>query len=281
MRSEHIIVSFLKRNQLFIISIFLALFSLHLALTDKKEVERGFILKEILSVTVTPMQKAVLAAEDGVRSVWHGYINLIGAQQENDSLKNAILALQQENNRLKEEVNLNGRLKTLLEYRDSLPYNTVAASVIGLHNENWTHTVTINKGKDDGIVKELAVISPVGVAGRIIEVNSRTSKVLLNTDIRSNVDVLVQRSRIKGVAEGTGTDGLTLKYVRQIDDVQVGDEVITSGLSGVFPKGLIVGEVSKVEKGNDSFFKHIEVRPKMDIRKLEELLVVTDTDFNE
>lgn len=274
---ERTIVSYLKRHQLILLSALLALFSLHLALTEKKEVTRGVILREVLSFTVTPVQQVILGAHDAVTGVWTDYINLVWVREENDTLKNTLLAVQNENSRLKEEIMLNGRLKEILDYRDSAPFKTMAASIVGVSVEWWTRTVIINKGYADGIARDMAVVSPAGVVGRVINVNRHTSSVLLDTDTRSDIDVIVSSTRVKGVAEGNGTDGLTLKYIRQIDNVQVGDKVITSGLSGVFPKGLAVGEVTRIEKGKDNFFKYLEVRPEVDFQRLEEVLVVTDT----
>ena len=145
--------------------------------------------------------------------------------------------------------------------------------------ERWTRTVMIDKGSSGGIEKDHGAIASGGVVGRIIEVNAGSSRVLLTTDLRSNIDVIIERSRVKGVVEGNGTDGLVMKYVRQVDEVQVGDQVITSGLSGVFPKGLVVGEVTRVEKSGDNFFKHVEVRPAVDLGKLEEVLVLRERFF--
>lgn len=281
MRTERNIYSFLRKNHLTIISLILALFSLHLALTGKRDFERGYLLKEIFSYTLVPVGNVVLSAEDAVKGVWSDYIALIDVREDNEALTKTVLALKDENNRLREEIRLNERLRALLDYKDSLPYFTTGAAIIGFNMERWTRTVVIDKGAESGILKDRAVIAPQGVVGRTLEVHGRTSRVLLATDLRSDIDVIVQRTRVKGVIEGNGTDGLILKYVRQVDDVQVGDRIMTSGLSGVFPKGLIVGEVTKIEKGGDNFFKHIEVRPSVDIGKIEEVLVLKEDAFHD
>ena len=277
MRSQKNVVSFLKKNQIIIASLALALFSLHLALTGRQEVERGFILREILSRTVSPMQRLMLGVQGSVKGVWSGYVNLANVSEENERLRKTLTLVNEDNLRLKEEINLAERLKSILEYKDQLPHKSKAAVIIGFNKEPWARTVTIDKGAKDSIAKDLAVINPIGVVGRVIDVNTHTSQVLLGSDLRSNIDVIVQRSRIKGVAEGNGTDGFLLKYIRQIDDVRLGDIVITSGLSGVFPKGVAVGEVVKIEKGRDNFFKSIEVRPAVNIHQTEEVLVITET----
>lgn len=280
MRTERNIYSFLRKNHLTIISLLLALFSLHLALTGKREFERGYLLKEIFSYTLAPAGRVVLSVEDAAKGVWSDYIALMGVKEDNDSLTRTVLALREENNRLKEEIRLNERLRSLVDYRESLPYYTNGAAIIGFNMERWTRTIVVDKGADAGIMKDRAVIAPQGIVGRTLDVQGSTTRVLLATDLRSNIDVIVERTRVKGVAEGNGTDGLILKYVRQVDDVQVGDQVITSGLSGVFPKGLVVGEVTKIEKGGDNFFKHIEVRPSADIGKIEEVLVLREDTFH-
>jgi len=277
--SERHIVSVLKRNRILLLSVAMALFSLHLALTDRRDMTRGFVLKEVLSAMASPLQRAVLASQHAIKGVWSDYIYLVEVKDENDILKKKLQMLEQENNFLKEDINQNARLKQVLAYKENAGFSTIAASIKGLDLDSWTKTITINKGSEEGVIKDQSVISPLGVVGRVIEVNSHSAKVLVNLDVRSDIDVLVQRSRVKGVVEGTGGDALVLKYIRQADDVQVGDQVLTSGLSGTFPKGLVVGEVTKIEKSNENFFKYVEVRPKMDIQRLEEVLLIKDSGF--
>lgn len=277
--SERHIVSILKRNRILLASVALALFSLHLALTDRRDTTRGFVLKEALSALASPLQRAVLATEHTIKDVWSDYIYLVEVKDENEELKKALLRLQEENNSLREDVFQNARLKQVLDYKENAGFTTIAAGIMGQDLEGWTKTITINKGSSEGVVRDQSVISPLGVVGRVIEVTSHSSKVLVNLDVRSDIDVLVQRSRVKGVVEGTGNETLILKYIRQADDVQVGDLILTSGFSGTFPKGLVVGEVVKIEKSRENFFKYVEVRPKMDIQRLEEVLLVKDSGF--
>lgn len=278
--SERNIYSFLRKYQILIVSTALALFSLHLALTDKKEYARGYLLKEILSYTVTPVQSLILGIQDSITGVWNDYFFLIGVHEENEALKKTIYSLVEENRRLGEDAKQNERLRALLEFKQSLPYHTTGASIIGYNFERWSRTVVLDKGSSDGIEKDQAAIAFGGIVGRIIEVSGGSSRVLLTTDLRSNIDVMIERSRVKGVVEGNGTDGLVMKYVRQVDEVKVGDQVITSGLSGIFPKGLIVGEVTRVEKSGDNFFKNVEVRPAVDLGRLEEVLVIKERSFH-
>ncbi len=277
---ERGIISFLKKHQIALVSLVLALFSLHLALTDKREgVRGGMLVKDVLAVSVSPLQRLVLGMHNAAAGVWNDYIFLIGVKKENDSLKNTISSLQAKNDKLKENVRLNERLNEILKYKEETRFNIVTAGIIGFNIDGWARTITINRGLAEGIRKDMAVLSPTGVVGRIFDVRDHTSIAILGTDPRSDIDVVSERNRVKGVAEGNGTGSVVLKYIRQTDDIQVGDRILTSGLS-VFPKGLIVGEVTRIEQGKDSLFKYIEVRPKVDFQSIEQVLVVTDTDFS-
>lgn len=270
------IASFIKRQQIIILSVLLVLFSLNIAFTGMREGSKGAIVKHIITAAVSPVQKAVAASYNAAASVVNGYVMLLEVRDENETLKKNISVLQEEIDKLKEEVSLGGRLKDILAYKEQAPFKTVAASAVAFTMDKWTRTATINKGYAEGVDKDMAVVTPEGVVGRVIDAGRHASTVLLNTDLRSNIDVVVQRTRVKAVAEGNGTDGLALKYIRQLDEVQIGDQIVTSGVSGLFPKGLVVGEVTKIEKGRDNFFKFIEVRPKVEVQRLEEVLVVTN-----
>ena len=132
----------------------------------------------------------------------------------------------------------------------------------------------INRGARDLIEKDQAVVTHRGVVGRCIEVSSSTSRVLLITDINSSVDALVQRTRSRGIVEGRGTSLCELKYVANTEDVMIGDLVVTAGLCGIFPKGLPIGTVSRIEQNNFGLFQYIELKPSVDLNKLEEVSIL-------
>jgi rod shape-determining protein MreC len=132
----------------------------------------------------------------------------------------------------------------------------------------------VNKGEKDGVAKDMAVVTSEGVVGRVIEVSLHTAKVLLMTDPNSAMDVIVQRSRTQGIMEGKVEEVCVLKYVQKNEDVQVGDKVITSGLGGIFPKGLMTGTVTKVERKRPGIFQYIEITPSVDFSRLEEVLIL-------
>jgi rod shape-determining protein MreC len=266
---------FLKSNKVALVSVLLLFFSLHLVLTDKGESRRGLLIKDLLATALSPIQNAMTASYNAVTGVMDDYIFLVAVRKENDSLKNTVQALTEENNQLLEETRLGERLKQTVAYKNVAPFSTTVARIQAFSIDRWSRTLTIAKGSGDGIAIDMAAITHLGIAGRVIEVTQHTSRVLLSTDPRSNIEAIVQRTRVKGVVEGNSTNGLALKYIRELDDVNLGDRIVTSGFSGLFPKGLVIGEVVKIEKGKDNFFKSVQVEPSVSFKKLEEVLIVT------
>jgi len=268
-------VSFLKKHRVIITSTALCLFSLHIASTNVKGIGGTIISGRVISAIASPIQYGINHTIGAIKATWASYVYLINVSKENILLKNDIDKLKEENNQLKEAALLSNRLKELLAFKEDISGPGVAADIIGIENTGWVRTASINKGSSDGIKRDMAVVTTLGIVGRIIEVQPTTSKILLVTDPRCNIDVVVQRSRIKGITEGTGTNRLVLKYVRHEDDIQIGDKLISSGLGGIFPKGMVVGEVFRAEKGDDNFFMDIELKPGADLQKLEEVLIIT------
>lgn len=269
-------VSFLKKYRITITSAALCLFALHIASINTKGIGGAVITGKLISAVTLPVQYAVTYTIQGGRTVWTNYIYLVNVSEENDSLKNHIAKLKEENNHLRETLLLNSRLKELLAFKQEAAKTAVASNVIGVESAGWIKTATIDKGQSDGIRQDMAVVTPLGIVGRIIDTQPTTSKALLVTDPRSSIDAVAQRTRIRGMIQGNGTDGLALKYVNHGADMQIGDVIISSGLSGIFPKGMVIGEVSRIEKGEDNFFMDIEVKPSADIQRLEEVLIITE-----
>ncbi|OGQ51840.1 MAG: rod shape-determining protein MreC [Deltaproteobacteria bacterium RIFCSPLOWO2_02_FULL_53_8] len=277
--SERKLSHFFKRHHLLFVSLFLALYSLHLALTYQKDIPRGYVVRQTLAVIMTPLEKLLLGSQRAAAETWSHYFFLVGLKEENDELKRQVVELRSENDRLMEAAALDLRLRELFQYKEAVPWHSTAAGIVAYTGSLWAQTVTVNKGASDGMVKDLAVITPAGVVGRIVEAGMSTSTVLLAIDVRSDIDVFVERTRLKGVVEGNGSDGMVLKYIMLDDDVVVGDRILTAGITGIYPKGLVVGEIIKIEKSRDNFFKFIEVRPAVRFSTLEDVAVITDTGF--
>ncbi len=235
------------------------------------------MVEKAASMIFSPFQAAFLGAYGLIDNSLDNYIFLVGLNKENEAQRERLLAMTEENNRLRELVSENRRLKKILAFKEKAAFDAVGAKILAFNLAGWTKTIKLNKGAKDGIVEDMPVISPTGIVGRIIETTRGSSTALLITDPRSNIDIIIQRTRVRGVAEGNGSGGLILKYIRDLDDVRPGDKVITAGFSGIFPSGLVVGKVTRAEKSGDNFFKRIEIKPDVALKKLEEVLIALVT----
>ena len=272
-------ISFVKRYSVLLASALLCLISLQMASTDKKGTGGELIVRTVLSAVSRPIQTSLTSIYSGVSDRWNAYLYLVGLNSKNETLKEDIIALKAENNSLREALARGRGLSELATFKESFKSKTITAAVVGFSGLDmgggWARTLILNKGTGDGIAVDMAAVTPLGLVGRVVEADHFTSKILLLSDPRSNVDIVLQRTRVKGLAEGNGKGSVRIKYIRQIEDVKVGDRVVTAGLSGIFGKGLFVGEIIRVEEGKDNFFKDIELRPVTDIKGLEDVLVST------
>lgn len=232
------------------------------------------VLKRIVMEAAEPAQKMFTASVEAVENAWRRYIHLVGLEEENRKLKGKVAALQEELI-LYKEGNLEAqRLKKLLSLQDTYPHRFIAARVIGKELSMISKTLWIDKGKAHDLKPGMPVLVSPGLIGRLTDVSWHSSKVLLLVDENSNVDVLIQRTRVQGIARGAGSRGCMLRYVPKIQDVKEGDVVVTSGLSNIFPKGLLVGKVSYVNRVDAGLFSKIYVAPFADLASVEEVMVL-------
>lgn len=233
------------------------------------------LLERSIYALVRPVQSGLAHVLSAARSTWEDYIALVNAQKENRRLAARIQELEQEMAECREIRASNARLETLLNFQSSMRMPSVVSRVIGEDSSGWFHTLLIDKGTRDGVERAMPVVAREGLVGHVVESADRTAKVLLITDRNSAVDVLLQESRTKAVLEGVGRHDLcVLKYVPRSETVQKGEMVITSGLGGIYPKGLLVGNVAEVWKEGYGLFQRVEVSPKVDFQRLEEVLVI-------
>jgi len=231
------------------------------------------LLMEISS----PFQKASTFAIKKVRGVFQEYLFLVHLHRENERLKKKMADIQRENDQMREMVLSHERLRKLLQFRETLSSTLVAAEVVGRDPSSWFKSVTINKGEKDGVRKGMAVISPEGVIGQILKTSPSHSVVHLVTDYKSAIDSIIQRTRAKAIVEGGGENRCQLKYLLRTEDVVAGDRVVTSGLGGNFPKGLMIGEIRKVDKKGHGIFQYAELVPSVDFTRLEEVLIIKES----
>lgn len=210
-----------------------------------------------------------------IGGVWDSYLNLRGVKQENRALHSELMRLRQEVVRYREALIENERLSALLGIKDKAGGKILVASVVGMDIDPWVSTVTVDKGRTNGVRKDMVVLAAGGVAGKILKASLHFSRVLLISDYNSAVAAMVQKNRTRGILRGNGKGRCILEYVDKGLDVEAGDEIITSGTDLVFPKGLILGRVSAVKNSGDpSLFQSIEVEPAVDLKGLEEVILV-------
>jgi len=193
-------------------------------------------------------------------------------EKENSLLRQELGRLktrEQEYSELKLE---NERLRTILKIKERAPRFVAAARVISSGIRQWPEMIIIDKGKSDGIRKDMAVRTPEGLVGKTSEVLPGFSKVLLVTDVSFSVSVRLQDTRVEGILSGRGDGSCMLKYIPQDEEVSPGTLLITSGLDGVFPKGIPVGYITEVDKGSELFLR-VEVEPIIKASMIEEVMV--------
>ncbi len=223
---------------------------------------------------VTPFEKAVVHTQTWVHDKWVGYVYLRNVDKENQQLREEIERMKLEQARLSEDANMARRVQALLAFKEQYIDSTVAAQVIGTSGSEQSRVLYIDKGSNDGLKPDMAVITPTGIVGKIVSVSASSAQVLPINDQLSGVGASLKDSRLQGILKGASNGTTTLQYIMSDEPVKPGEEVITSGGDRIFPKGLPVGTVASVEPGKDLFLS-IRVIPSARLDRLEEVLVVT------
>lgn len=242
-------------------------------------------LHKLVLEAIGPMQKTVAAGSSYVRGFKSEYLDILQdvlkIREEN---KRLIKQLQENEvilNKSREAMATNVSLRKLLEFKNSLDRPMVAATVIGKDPSVWFRSVIVDQGANSGVVKGNPVVNSDGIVGQIFTTSPNYSKVLLAIAPSSAIDVLLQKSRVRGILKGTGKLTYRLEYILKTEEVEEGDHVVTAGYGGIFPTGLPVGVVSKIIKKPRGMFHEIEVTPVVDYQKLEHLLVIEQQDVAE
>jgi rod shape-determining protein MreC len=248
----------------------LVMISYHAA---KQDSDTGFFRKIVLEAA-WPLESLKNRSLKALRESWDRYLFLIGLEAENRRLRKENHLLENQLVRYREGYLEALRLQKILKLREQFDTTQVIAEVIDREQSPVFKSILIDKGTVHGLKVGLPVLSDQAIAGRITECSWHISRIMLIVDVNSNVSVLLQRSRTHGVLQGAGAAGCRLKYVSKTEDVKVGDTVISSGLGGIFPKGIILGMVAAVDKKEGGFFQRIDVHPSVDFGKLEEVVVL-------
>lgn len=264
-------MGFLKRRTILVILILffiaLQLFSLNL----KEKNSRNPASKFVLTLTYYP-QKFISVITSKVVNTWRDYIDLVHLKEDNRRLRDELERLRHEKFEFAETESQNTRLKKLLRFKETSPYPVVSANVIGASPAMLrSQIVIVDKGSADGITEGMPVASYDGIVGRILLVGDNSSEVLLITDPVSAVDAYIHRTRARGIVKGIGS-GCEMEYIENKSDVSVGDKVISSGKDGFFPKGVIIGTVTKISSSGS--FISANVSPQVNLNSLEEVVII-------
>ena len=238
------------------------------------------ILQEVTFGAFAEMQRAATTAFGSAREGWQNYFALQQIRRENEQLKAEVTKLRVSLEQERSTAQQTRTLQQLLDLRSATSFETVAAAVIGSGADPEFRTITIDKGTQDGLRADMAVMSPAGIVGRILMPTARAAKVQLIIDRDAAAGVMVERTRVAGVVTGVGNAEelgfraglIDLNYVPSSADVKRGDRVVTSGIDGIYPKGLPVGEIQSA--GPEGGERRIRVKPSVDFAALEAVLVV-------
>ena len=227
----------------------------------------------LLEVTV-PVQKVLLAPVDAASSAWTRYVDLVGVRDENDRLRERLRELEDANLQFREALVASGHLERIASMRDDFEVEMLPAEIVGLDVSPWFRSVLVDRGHGHGVRSGSPVLTDQGVVGLVTATSANAARAMLLLDRQSAIDGVVQRSRARGVVRGTGTGELEFEFVVRGSDVREGDVVITSGMGGVFPKGLRIGVVRSVSDPGGRLLQTAVLAPAVDFGRLEQTFVM-------
>lgn len=272
-----------SRNFFFLTIIFVLLVAtfVSLALSSRRNFEDPSDSSVLSLPVIGPLQQGAHRLASRFSSIWQTYFLSVREAREAEELREALALARQKESYYEEVALANDRLRQFLNFAESDMGSVLVAEVIGKDPSPWYKSFVVNRGETDGVRMGLPVVAPDGVVGQIIEVTGGYSRVLLITDRMSGVDALVQRTRSRGVVNGEGGPVCSFSYVLRLHDIQKDDVIVSSGLDGVYPKGLRVGVVESLGQGNDGLFQNIGVRPFVNFDRIEEVMILLTPEFEE
>ena len=247
---------------------------------------RVTIVDDLLLTYLTPVQGFISRLGLGTVGFFQELFAFHHSQQENRVLKEELASRENLRGLVLELQKENYRLRKMLDFREHSAYELLPSEVIARDPSNWFETITINKGSQHGVKKNMAVVTPEGLVGNILNVSPSSSQVLLLTDSRRAVSAIVMRSREPGdigIVEGSSGENVYLKFSNLPPEanIQPGDIVISSGLGGIFPKGLVIGTVQETGLDQYGLLQQALVLPSVNFNRLEEVFIVLEFPFKE
>ncbi|MEQ8170286.1 MAG: rod shape-determining protein MreC [Candidatus Eremiobacterota bacterium] len=259
------------------IFLLLIILSLVIVFYQNRDIESGEsnCVENIVSYITLPLQKIINTAKNKLSVILSTFKKNKDVVEENNNLKNHILLLQREKETLKGYIEENKRLRDMLDFKNSLLMETVAAQVIGREPNSWFQSITIDKGAVDGIKKDMIVVDNNGLIGRVMVVSPQSSKVMLLLDNESAVPAIIRETRNSGIIYGSGQK-CEMKYIIPDKNIKTGYTVETSGLGKIYPKGITIGYITNLYRSNDKLFQTAEITLSAKFKSLEHVLILKE-----
>jgi rod shape-determining protein MreC len=269
--------TFLWRNRVALAGGVLLLLAAHMLSSGVKQGDTLARPQGLVSEALRPFQAASSRMGHSATDLVRHYVWLVNVTRENERLTKQVAQLSEQQTRMVEVEAQNRRLAELLDLKEALDLKVVAADVIGSDATGMARTLIVGQGSGAGLQPGMGVIATGGVVGKLIASSPNAARVILLSDHNCAIDAFDQRSRTRGMVSGMADDGVIMKYVERIEDLKPGDPVITSGLDGVFPRGLLIGYLSAIDRKGPGLFLNVSIKPAVDLRTLEQVLVITQT----
>jgi rod shape-determining protein MreC len=266
--------SFFRNWWRLLVAVALLAVAIHGFVRPSTALERAEPVRAAGVVLFRPFYSAVDFLRGGLSAVWNRYVALVGVSRENERLRKEVTELRERLHGTRDAVLENRRLKELLRYSETVERRTLGARVVGHDVSPWFRAIFLGTGSEAGVEIGMSVVTPYGGVGRIHMAHPGLSEVLLVTDGRFAADVMVERSRVRAIAEGVGGNFCRLKYVSPAHDVAVGDRIVFSGFDGSMPKGVLLGTVVSVDRPKESLFQKVKVQCAVNFQDVEEVMVI-------
>jgi rod shape-determining protein MreC len=223
----------------------------------------------VLIEATAPIQRAVRWPFERIRGGWGEYVALIDVERDNETLRERLARLEDENLQLREALAESGNLERIAAMRRGFEADLMPARVIGQDVSPYFRSLLLDRGRRSGVLSGMPVVSDQGLVGLVTATTPSAARTMLLVDRRAAVDAVTLRSRALGIVRGTGTDSLDFSFLMRGADVKPGDELVTSGVGGVYPKGLRIGVVVAVNAQKGALVHTARVAPAVDYGELE------------
>jgi rod shape-determining protein MreC len=269
---------FLRRILLPLLFVALLLVTTTLMVIDRRTVSEGGSdhswLSGLLFEIAAPIQKAIKAPVDFLGETWADYIALVDLRRDNEALQVRVAALEEENLQFREALVASGHLERIVQMRENFEVPLLPSEVVGQDVFPWFRSILLDRGRSHEVLSGMPVVSDHGVVGLVTATSPHASRAMMLLDRQSAVDAIVQRSRARGIVRGRGTGELEFVFMVRGDDVQPDDVVITSGVGGVYPKGLRIGSITVVQTDEARLLHTGSVKPSVDFGRLEQVFIM-------